>query len=66
MTELRHHCLHFLSRHVLALESSSTLLDKGGWLGKSALVEALDAYTAGMRLRHIAVVRMLERVIMVG
>jgi len=38
----------FLSRHVLALESSSTLLDKGGWLGKHALVEALDAYTAGM------------------
>jgi len=40
----------FLSRHVLALESSSTLLDKGGWLGKHALVEALDAYTAGMAL----------------
>jgi len=38
----------FLSRHVLALESSSTLLEKGGWLGKHALVEALDAYTAGM------------------
>jgi len=38
----------FLSRHVLALESSSTLLDKGGWLGKNALVEALDAYTAGL------------------
>ena len=33
---------------MLALESSSTLLDKGGWLGKHALVEALDAYTAGM------------------
>ena len=30
---------------MLALESSSTLLDKGGWLGKHALVEALDAYT---------------------
>ena len=42
----------FLSRHVLALESSSTLLDKGGWLGKSALVEALDAYTAGMPPSH--------------
>ena len=38
----------FLSRHVLALESNSTLLDKGGWLGKSALVEALDAYIAGL------------------
>jgi len=38
----------FLSRHVLALESSSTLLEKGGWLGKHALVEALDAYTAAM------------------
>ena len=38
----------FLSRHVLALESSSTLLDKGAWLGKNALVEAFDAYTAGM------------------
>jgi len=36
----------FLSRHVLALESSSTLLEKGGWLGKHVLVEALDAYTA--------------------
>jgi len=38
----------FLSRHVLSLESSSTLLEKRGWLGKHALVEALDAYTAGM------------------
>jgi len=38
----------FLSRHVLALEWSSTLLEKGGWLGKRALVEALDACTAGM------------------
>ena len=33
---------------MLALESNSTLLDKGGWLGKSALVEALDAYIAGL------------------
>jgi len=40
----------FLLRHVLVLESSSTLLEKGGWLGKHALVEALDAYTAGMVL----------------
>jgi len=38
----------FLSRHVLALESNSTLLEKGGWLGKHAWVEALDAYTAAM------------------
>jgi len=38
----------FLSRHVLALESTSTLLEKRGWLGKHALVVALDAYTAGM------------------
>lgn len=38
----------YLSRHVLALESSSTLLEKGGWLGKNALVEALDAYDAGL------------------
>jgi len=38
----------FLSGHVLALESSSTLLERGGWLGKHALVEALYAYTTGM------------------
>jgi len=38
----------FLSRYVLALESSSTLLDNGGWLGKNALVEALDAHTADL------------------
>jgi len=38
----------FLSRHVLALESSSTLLEKWGWLGKHALAEALDAYTKAM------------------
>jgi len=38
----------FLSQHVLALESSSTLLEKRVLLEKPALVEALDAYTAGM------------------
>jgi len=38
----------FLSRYVLALESTSTLLEKGTWLGKHALVEALDAYTSAM------------------
>jgi len=38
----------FLSRHVLALESSSTLLETGGWLAKHALVEDLDACTTGM------------------
>jgi len=38
----------FLSRHVIDFESSSTLLKKKGWLGKNALVEALDTYTAGM------------------
>jgi len=36
----------FLSRHVLALEAS--LVAKGGWLGRCELVDALDAYVAGM------------------
>jgi len=39
---------HFLSWHVLALKSSSTLLEKRGWLWKHAVVKALDAYIAGM------------------
>jgi len=33
---------------VLALESSFTLLEKRGWLGKHALVVSLDASTAGI------------------
>ena len=36
----------FLSRHVLALEAS--LAEKGGWLGRQELIDALDAYVAGM------------------
>jgi len=36
----------FLARHVLALEASC--IDKGGWLGRQELIEALDAYVAGM------------------
>ena len=36
----------FLARHVLALEAS--LATKGGWLGKCELLDALDAYLAGM------------------
>ena len=36
----------FLSRHVLALEAS--LAGKGGCLGRQELMDALDAYVAGM------------------
>jgi len=36
----------FLSRHVLALEVS--LAEKGDWLGRQELMDALDAYVAGM------------------
>jgi len=36
----------FLSRHVLALEAS--LAAKGGWMGRCELMDALDAYVAGM------------------
>jgi len=36
----------FLTRHVLALEAS--LADKGGWLGRQELIDALDAYVAVM------------------
>jgi len=36
----------FLSRHVLALEAS--LATKGGWMGRCELMDALDAYIAGM------------------
>ena len=37
----------FLARHVLALEASA--VDKGGWLGRQELIDALDAYVAGMK-----------------
>ena len=36
----------FLSRHVLALEAS--LAAKGGLMGRCELMDALDAYIAGM------------------
>jgi len=36
----------FLARHVLALEAP--IAEKGGWLGRQELIEALDAYVAGM------------------
>ena len=36
----------FLSRHVLSLEAP--LAEKGGWLGRQELIDALDAYVAGM------------------
>jgi len=36
----------FLSRHVLALEAS--LAARGGWIGRCELMDALDAYIAGM------------------
>ena len=36
----------FLARHVLALEASC--VDKGGWLGRQELIDALDAYVTGM------------------
>jgi len=35
-----------LARHVLAFEASC--VDKGGWLGRQELIDALDAYVAGM------------------
>jgi len=36
----------FLAKHVLALEA--VLSEKGGWLGKQGLIDALDAYMAGV------------------
>jgi len=36
----------FLARHVLALEAPC--VDKGGWLGRQELIDALHAYVSGM------------------
>jgi len=36
----------FLARHMLAMEASC--IDKGGWLGRQELIDALYAYVAGM------------------
>jgi len=40
----------FLAKHLLALESSS----KKGWLGRQALVQALDSYIQAVKLQRIA------------
>ena len=36
----------FLAKHVLALEAAVS--EKGGWLGKQGLIDALDAYMASV------------------